>query len=153
MMDDVIAAKFEITELIGRYGNALDSGDFDRLEAMFTDDAAFHVVPAEGVPPMRGGRAIRDTIEKRWKLVHRNAQRRHVMSNIVVESVDGDRARARTVLLVYEVAKAPGSEIHLHGMGVYEDVLARQDGRWCFAERRFILDRTDYFGPGWVSDK
>ena len=153
MKDDVIAAKFEVTELINRYGNALDSGDFDGLEAMFAEDAAFCVVPDQGVPPMRGARVIRDTIEKRWTLVHRRAQRRHVMSNIVVESVDGDRARARTVLLVYEVAKAPGSEIHLHGMGVYEDVLARQEGRWRFAERRLILDRTDYFGPGWVSDK
>ena len=75
------------------------------------------------------------------------------MSNIVVESVDGDHARARTVLLVYEVAKVTGSLIHLHGMGVYEDVLARQDGRWRFAERRLILDREDYFSPGWESTK
>ena len=153
MMDDTIAAKFEITELISRYGNCLDAGDFDGLEAAFTRDAVFLVVPDHGVPPMRGARVIRDTIEKRWSLVHRKAQRRHVMSNIVVDSVEGDQARARTVLLVYEVAKAPGSEIHLHGMGVYEDVLAREGGRWCFSERRFMLDRVDYFGPGWVSDK
>ena len=152
-MDDVIAAKFEIAELISRYGNCLDAGDFDGLEAMFAPDAAFLVVPDRGVPPMRGRRVIRATLEQRWALVHRNAQRRHVMSNIVVESVDRDHARARTVLLVYEVAKAPGSEIHLHGMGVYEDVLARKDGRWCFAERRLILDRTDYFSPGWESTK
>lgn len=152
-MDDVIAAKYEITELISRYGNCLDAGDFDGLEASFTPDAAFRVVPDGGVPPMRGARAIRDTIAQRWALVHRKAQRRHVMSNVVVESVEGDHARARTVLLVYEVAKAPGSQIHLHGMGVYEDVLARQDGRWRIAERCLILDRTDYFAPGWESTK
>ncbi|MBM3347627.1 MAG: hypothetical protein FJY55_14180, partial [Betaproteobacteria bacterium] len=108
-----------------------------------------------GVPPLQGGRGIREAVARRWALVHAGAQRRHVMSNIVVESLsnDGRRARARTVLVVYEVANAPGSQIHLHGMGVYDDELILVEGAWRFCERRLILDRRDYFAPGWTSTK
>jgi len=152
---DVIRAKFEITELISRYGNCLDSGAFDALESLFTEDAVFRIEPDSGVPPLQGNRGIREAVERRWALVHAGAQRRHVMSNIVVESLseDGLRAQARTVLLVYEVAKAPGSQIHLHGMGVYEDELVLVNGAWRFRERRLILDRRDYFAPGWTSTR
>ena len=152
---ELIQAKFEITELIARYGNCLDAGEFDVLESLFTQDAVFRIEPDNGVPPLRGGRGIRLAVERRWSLVHAGAQRRHVMSNIVVESLSDDatRAQARTVLLVYEVAKAPGSQIQLHGMGVYEDALALVDATWRFRERRLILDRRDYFAPGWTSTK
>ena len=77
------------------------------------------------------------------------------MSNIVVESVaaDGGSASARTVLVVYEVGKAAGSQIHLHGMGVYEDRVVLDGGQWRFRERRLILDRRDYFAPGWTSTR
>jgi 3-phenylpropionate/cinnamic acid dioxygenase small subunit len=150
-MNDAATAKFAITELIARYGNCLDAGDFDGMEALFEPDAVFTIVPDDGIPPLVGSRNIRQAVEERWALVHRGAQRRHVMSNIVVESLDGNTATARTVLVVYEVAKQPGSAIEVHGMGVYEDSLVLVEGAWRFRERRLILDRSDYFAPGWTS--
>ncbi len=150
-MDDAAVDRFAITELISRYGNCLDAGDFDTLEALFAPDAVFTIVPDDGTPPLHGSRRIREAIERRWTLVHVGAQRRHVMSNVVVESMSDDTATARTVLVVYEVAKSPGSTIHVHGMGVYEDTLVRSDGGWLFSERRLTLDRRDYFAPGWDS--
>jgi 3-phenylpropionate/cinnamic acid dioxygenase small subunit len=153
-MDDT-GAKFLITELISHYGNCLDAGDFDAMEALFVEDAVFRVLPATGVPPLVGKRGIREAVKRRWTLVHKEAQRRHVMSNIVVGplSPDGRSASARTVLLVYEVGKAPGSQIHLHGMGVYDDSVVLEAGRWRFHERQLTLDRTDYFAPGWSSTR
>ena len=151
MMNNAASARFEITELISRYGNCLDSGDFDGMEALFMPDAVFTIVPDDGIPPLVGSRRIRETVQERWALVHRGAQRRHVMSNIVVESVENDTATARTVLVVYEVANEPGSAIQVHGMGVYEDKLLLVEGAWRFSERRLTLDRTDYFAPGWSS--
>lgn len=152
-MDNATRVRVDIAELISRYGNCLDAGDFDGLESLFVEDAVFRIVPDNGVPPLEGSRGIREAVERRWALVHQGAQRRHVMSNIVVEELAGDRARARTVLLVYDVAKAPGSQIHLHGMGVYEDALVRRGGTWRFRERRLTLDRADYFAPGWMSSR
>lgn len=153
-MDDT-ASKFLITELISHYGNCLDAGDFDAMESLFVEGAVFRVLPASGVPPLMGSRGIREAVERRWTLVHKDAQRRHVMSNIVVGALspDGCQATARTVLLVYEVGKAPGSQIHLHGMGVYDDSVVLDAGRWRFRERLLTLDRTDYFAPGWSSTR
>ena len=152
---DDIKTKFLITELISRYGNSLDSGAFDELESLFTDDAVFRIEPETGVPPLQGRRGIRMAVERRWTLVHMESQRRHVMSNIVVGPIspDGCSATARTVLVVYEVGKAAGSQVHLHGMGVYEDAVVLETGQWRIRERRLILDRSDYFAPGWVSSR
>ena len=150
-MDDSLRDRFEITELISRYGNCLDAGDFEGLESLFAPDAVFRVVPDTGVPDLVGPGGIRAAIEKRWAAVHAGAQRRHVMTNVVVDMVDGNHATARTVLLVFEVAKVPGSDVQAHGMGVYDDRLVRVEGSWRFAERVLTLDRTDYFAPGWTS--
>lgn len=151
----IVRAKFEIVELINHYGNCLDGGRFDELERLFTADAVFRILPGNDVPPLQGARGIREAVERRWSLVHQGAQRRHVMNNVVVESLaaDGRSARARTVLLVFEVGKAPGSAIHPHGMGVYEDDLVHDGDAWRFRERCLHLDRTDYFAPGWVSSR
>lgn len=150
-----LGARFLVTELISRYGNCLDAGEFDALESLFTVDAVFRIEPGTGVPPLEGSRAIREAVERRWTQVHKESQRRHLMSNIVVESVapDGRSASARTVLVVYEVGKAAGSQIHLHGMGVYEDRVVLDGGQWRFRERRLILDRRDYLAPGWTSTR
>lgn len=145
------AAKFEITELVSRYGNALDAGEFDALEALFTPDAVFRILPQRNVPDLEGRQAIRAAVENRWSLVHEAAQRRHAMSNIVVESIDGDQATVRTVLVVYETPKTERSSVNVHGAGIYQDHVVRTDEGWRFAERCLTLDRLDYFAPGWTS--
>ena len=130
-------------------------GVWVRVAVTGAKDAVFRVLPATGVPPLMGKRGIREAVERRWTLVHKEAQRRHVMSNIVVGALspDGCHATARTVLLVYEVGKAVGSQIHLHGMGIYDDSVVLEAGRWRFRERQLTLDRTDYFAPGWASTR
>lgn len=141
-----------ITQMISRYGNCLDRGDFDGLESLFTDDAEFHVAPNPGVEsPLKGNRNIRSTIERRWTLFAETEQRRHVMMNIVVEDLSGDTARVRTVIIVLVVSRKPGSNVRVHGLGTFDDLLERHDGRWQFKERRLLLDRVDYFAPGWMS--
>lgn len=150
-MVNAIAAKFEITELISRYGNYLDDGDFDSLEALFEPDASLRIRPGNGVPDLTGRHNIRNAIEERWSLVHMAAQRRHVMSNIVVEPTGDSEATARTVLMVCEVSRARGSDVSVHGMGVYDDLVVRSSAGWRFGERCLSLDRVDYFASGWHS--
>ena len=65
-----LGAKFLVTELISRYGNCLDAGEFDALESLFTIDAVFRIEPDTGVPPLEGSRAIREAVERRWTQVH-----------------------------------------------------------------------------------
>jgi 3-phenylpropionate/cinnamic acid dioxygenase small subunit len=144
-----MTTRLEAHELIARYGNCLDRGEFDELEALFADDAEFHIDPDPGVgSPLVGARRIRESVEERWRLVHASEQRRHVMSNVEVTELSDTAARVRTTLVVLA---ASGSEVRLHGVGAYDDRLERRADRWVFAERRLTVDRRDYFAPGWVS--
>jgi 3-phenylpropionate/cinnamic acid dioxygenase small subunit len=147
-----VADRLAIHELIAHYGNCLDAGDFDELERLFARDATFEIVPQPAVPgPLRDSRAIRESIEQRWRIVAQKQQRRHVMSNIVVADLEEITASARTVVTVLSVGKSAGSEIDLHGLGVFDDTIGRSDGRWVFLTRRLTMDRVDYFAPGWTS--
>ena len=145
-------ATTEITQLIGHYGNCLDRGDFDALQALFTDDAEFHVGPDPGVDsPLRGNAGIRQTIERRWRTFADREQRRHAMLNVVVESLTPDEAEVRTTIVVFVVGRSSGDHVKAHGLGVFDDIVVRRGDTWLFRERRLVLDRVDYFAPGWVS--
>lgn len=150
---DDVRARVEIAELLARFGNALDAGDFDALEALFSADAEFHIEPppADVALPLRGARGIRDTIERRWAVVSHEEQRRHVIANVVVDDLVAGRARVRSVLTVLAVGRRPGSTVEVHGLGIYDDVVERQGDRWVIAERRLRVDRAEYFAPGWTS--
>ena len=146
------AATVEITQLVSHYGNCLDRGDFDGLQALFTDDAEFHVGPDPGVEsPLRGSDGIRQGIERRWRTFADREQRRHVMLNVVVESLTPDEAKVRTTIVVLVVGRSGGEQVKVHGLGVFDDILVRRGDNWLFRDRRLALDRIDYFAPGWVS--
>lgn len=145
-------ATTEITQLICHYGNCLDRGDFDGLQALFAEDAEFHVGPDPGVEsPLRGSAGIRQTIERRWRTFADREQRRHVMSNVAVGSLTADEAEVRTTIVVFVVGRSRGERVEAHGLGVFDDTVVRRGGNWLFRERRLVLDRIDYFAPGWVS--
>ena len=145
-------ATTEITQLICHYGHCLDRGNFDGLQALFTEDAEFHVGPDPGVEsPLRGDAGIRQTIERRWRTFAGREQRRHVMSNVAIGSLTAEMAEVRTTITVFVVGRGRGEQVHAHGLGVFDDIVVRRGDTWLFRERRLVLDRVDYFAPGWVS--
>ena len=150
-MDEEIrraCVRAEIHDLLARFAQCLDAGEFDQLEGMFADDATFAVEPDPGIVPARidGSGAIRAAFEARRASYADQAQRRHVVSTIVVDEISSDRARARSFLTIISTP-ANGGAIEIRGSGVYDDVFARSAQGWCFAERRLTLDGLDS-GPG-----
>jgi hypothetical protein len=61
----------------------------------------------------------------------------HLMANPIVD-VEGDRATARVMWVL--LRRDPGDRPGIPVTGHYEDVLARQDGRWRFTRRRSFVD-------------
>jgi 3-phenylpropionate/cinnamic acid dioxygenase small subunit len=152
MNSEELRDHIEIVQLISRYGNCLDRGEFDELAALFTEDGEFHIDPSPGIDsPLRGRTEIRSSIEKRWRVMNEAEQRRHVMSNIEITRLSGDTAEARTTLTIFAAERGVGKPVRLHGLGVYADTLQRDGQSWLFRERRLSVDRRDYFAPGWVS--
>jgi hypothetical protein len=138
---ETVAARMEIQDVISRYSVHIDAGEFDRLQALFSDDAVFDITPDPVFMkvPVKGGRAIREALEARYRVVVKEAQRRHVMTNTIFDELGADNAATRTFLTVLSVPKGPGA-IELRGTGVYNDKFVCRNGVWQIRERFLVMD-------------
>lgn len=138
---DAAAARQEISEVLCRYAVYVDDGEFDRLETLFAGDATFDISPDPKIIPLpaEGRRRIREVLEGRYDVVSKVDQRRHLITNLVIDELGEDEAVTRCFLTVLSVPKSGGS-VELRGTGVYHDRLRRINGSWLIAERRLVLD-------------
>lgn len=138
---DAAASRQEISEVLCRYAVYVDDGEFDRLETLFASDATFDITPDPKfvAVPAIGRQKVRETLEGRYDVVSKVDQRRHLITNIVIDELGDDEAVTRCFLTVLSVPKS-GGPVELRGTGVYHDRLRRMDGSWLIAERRLVLD-------------
>jgi hypothetical protein len=132
----------EIYQLYARYSHAIDSGDGIAYAACFTPDGTMDTT-VRGV--FTGPAELATVVSPPAKVV------RHVPVNIVLtpgtseipESPEtpadaaADVAAGQAYLVVYSGRDGKPTVL---STGRYEDRLARHDGAWRFAFRRFIPD-------------
>jgi uncharacterized protein (TIGR02246 family) len=126
-----------IRDVVARYNLYGDSGRFDELLGLFTDDATMVTDQAsyEGLAQIR--RLFETAVGPAPQQI------RHFTSTHVID-VDGDRATSRCY---FQVLTSAG----LDHWGRYRDELARADGRWLFIRREV---RVDGVTPGgWADDR
>ena len=120
--------RIAITDVINRYGTAIDAGDDEALAACFTPDA---VVRYGGGREFRGGQAVAEFV--RGMTTDLVAQQ-HLLANHEI-ALDGDRATATTYLHATQIeGEEAGGGIIVTG-GVYRDALVRTPAGWRIAER------------------
>ena len=138
---EAAAARQEISEVLCRYAVYVDDGEFDRLEMLFAGDATFDISPDPKIVPVPaiGRRQIREILEGRYDVVSKVDQRRHLITNLVIDELSDTEAVTRCFLTVLSVPKRGGS-VELRGTGVYHDRLRQIDNDWLIAERRLVLD-------------
>ncbi len=128
---------FAIQNLIYRYCDRIDRGDFAALGALFAH-AAIHV-PA--LPePLRGAPAI-EAMYRRFTRVYPETgtpRTRHVTSNVIIEPAGADAARAESYVMVHQATPALPLQPIISGR--YADRFERVGGSWRFAERRMEMD-------------
>lgn len=115
-----------ITELISQHGHFMDSGEFDRLDELFTDDIVYDVRDF-GFGSLRGFAAIR---EAALQLGDLNPVGHHI-TNVVVTPVDNGTARVRS----------KGIGINTDGTArsvVYDDTVIRGPHGWRIAHRTVL---------------
>jgi hypothetical protein len=146
------ADRAEIEELMARYLFAIDYFDWDAYVATFAKDGELEF--ASGT--YKGHAAIREAVTRFavgiGRVYHTEDGKPAILRHVILQSsirVEGDRAWARSLWL--EMANhGPGDEPKIGTYGLYEDELAKVDGRWLFARRRvlneFIPNRGS--GPG-----
>lgn len=132
-------AKAAISELIIRYTALTDSGDWDAVAALYTDDGRMSR-PTAPDDFIVGRDAILAAFKARPK---RDA--RHVVANVLVTLEEPTRARATSQILLFTATPAADAGLPIQStspplVGTYEDRLIREEPGWRFVERRGRLD-------------
>ena len=132
----MISAHEAIRNLLGRYCELMDVGDFTGLADLL---AGAVLADEHGTEVARGADAIRGLYE-RTRLHDGSPRTRHLTTNTVIE-VDEVRgtATARSAYVVLQATDAFALQPIVAGR--YADTFKRHpDGEWRFAERRFAVD-------------
>lgn len=118
-----------IRDTIAAYAQALDDGRTDDVVVLFAPDG---VAAFPGTDPLRGQEAIRAAYSRMAPRI----PQRHVVTNTVITSYDGERATASSDLLFF-LKQDDAWAIKL--VGRYTDELCVEDGRWVFTSRDLIF--------------
>jgi 3-phenylpropionate/cinnamic acid dioxygenase small subunit len=125
-----------IRNLLGRYCELIDGGDFDGVGALFADGA---LADEHGNELARGPAAVAAFYTAGTKLHDGSPRTKHLVTNTVIDiDEDGRGATARSSYLVLQATAV--TPLHPMITGGYRDRFERAGRGWRFAERRFSVD-------------
>ena len=124
-----VAARLELHELPGRYGDAIDDRNWDRLREVFTEDAVFDLT---GVG-MRRLEGIEDIVQ--FMNVDAQHPKTHMMTNIYVNTQDD------TVTMNFRLVALLGKGL-VGTASYYDHVIKTEDG-WRVKHRECMIHRRD----------
>ncbi|MCX4597474.1 nuclear transport factor 2 family protein [Streptomyces sp. NBC_01549] len=120
-----------IENLIARYAELVDDGDFAGLGVLLAD--ATFIGSGE---PVRGCHAIEKMFQDTLIVYADGTPRtQHVTTNVAIEvNEQASTAVSRSYVTVLQAL--PGLPLQPIGGGRYHDRFERRNGQWCFVERR-----------------
>jgi 3-phenylpropionate/cinnamic acid dioxygenase small subunit len=131
----VSAAHEEIRNLLGRYCQVMDAGDWAGLGALF---AHGRLTDEHGNDVAVGARSVEQLYTALVQLYDGSPRTRHLVSGPVIE-VAGDGAVCDASFLV--VQQVRDAYLQPVAAGRYRDTFAVVEGVWCFTERQFFLEQ------------
>lgn len=124
-----VADRLELHELPGRYGDAIDDRNWDRLRQVFTDDAIFDLTGV-GLRQLDG---IEDIVH--FMDVAAQHPKTHMMTNIYVD--DGGESVTMNFRIVALLGKG------LVGTASYYDTVVKTPDGWRVKHRDCMIHRRD----------
>lgn len=140
-----------ILNLLHRYAECVDDGDFDGVAALF-EHADYHMA-GPGSPAMRGS-AVADTMRRVVRTYDGTPRTKHLVTNAIID-VD-EAAGVASCRSYFTVLQAVDGTLPLQPItaGRYHDRFERHDGTWRFADRsiviEFVGDMSSHLVPGIV---
>ena len=127
----------EIRQLMARYCLYYDTYRGSEWAALFTDDGVIEFEDGSRFTGTEEFEALAANAPPPTERIHRR-----FIENLIMD-VDGDSATAESYVFGLD---APGADapILIAGVGRYQDVLRRVDGRWLLAERKIFGDVTSW---------
>ncbi len=127
-----------IRNLLGRYCEAMDAGDWPAVGALF---AAARMTEEHGHVVAEGAEAVQALYEGGTHLHGGSPGTRHITAGSIIElDDDGRRASVRSSYVVLQAA--PGLALQPIISGRYRDRFVDGPDGWCFAERCFLVDQV-----------
>lgn len=127
----------QLANLIARYAELIDVGDFDAVADLLGDAA---VGAGDSTSLLSGREAIREMFTTTTR-IHPDGTpgTKHVTTNLIVEiDEEAGTASARSYWTVLQAVE--GLPLQPILAGRYHDRFARDVGVWRFAERRYLID-------------
>jgi SnoaL-like domain len=126
-----------VGNLIARYAELIDSGDFDGVADLLGDAS---VGEGDSTALLAGRDAIRAMFATTTRLYPDGTPgTKHVTTNLILEvDEEAGRAEARTYWTVLQAV--PGLPLQPILAGRYHDRFERHAGAWRFTERRYLID-------------
>jgi 3-phenylpropionate/cinnamic acid dioxygenase small subunit len=136
-----ISDRMEITDLVHRYAQIIDSKDFDLLrEEVFCEDAFIDYSAFGGSTG-----DLESTIAFLHKAMQIFPNTQHLNANIQIQ-VEGDRATGRVMCFNTQEMKLPEREEHIFFCGLwYVDEYRRTEKGWRIAQR--VEEKSTVFNP------
>jgi hypothetical protein len=132
-----VADRLEIQDLIGRYALAIDGGDFDALDELFTDDARIDFSTFNG--PIGDLAEVKTFLGASLPFFTRT---QHMMGLPTI-TIDGDTAHARTSCSNPMISTKRDGSVSVWLIGLwYDDDLVRTPDGWRFSARNQIRSYT-----------
>jgi hypothetical protein len=139
---DQLVDRSLIAEAFNRFAMSHDEARLDVLSSCFTDDAVYEVAKgsAEPIARMEGKQSIISALTT--VVANQADQRRHCMTNIVVESLDEHDALA----LAFGVVTVAADDLITGAACFYKGELRKSgDGFWRFSY--LFIGMDNYIGP------
>jgi uncharacterized protein (TIGR02246 family) len=127
--------RLEVTDLVARYAECVDTGDVEGYAALFSPDG---VVEYSG-GSVQGRDDIKAWVDRLAKegRIGKESGVKHVLGLPVIRG-DGERATVRTYVVIPRLM--PTGVISTRFVGTYKDEAVKQDGRWLIAKRVIDLE-------------
>ena len=132
---------FEILNLLHRYSDAVDRGDFARVGELFRHADVYY--PGETQPSVKAGSGDFAASLAKWTRVFPdtgNPKTRHLCTNPIIDFDDATHARCQTYFVVFQAAE--GLPLQPIITGTYLDRFEKVRGEWRFTERRELVGQT-----------
>lgn len=140
---DQVVDRLMIEDVFKRFGVAHDENRVDVIASLLTDDVSFEFSTGSATPELtiKGREAVHAQLEPRVPLLY--GQRRHCITNIVIDRLTDSEATA----VAYGVVPRAADGFIIQASVIYRGDLRKEaDGFWRLS--RFFIGVDDYAGEG-----
>jgi len=131
-----------VAELLARYAEAVDAGDFDAVGMLLSDATLVDEAGREIASGATAISALYSAMTKRH--ADGTPLTAHVITNVIVEPVGPDELELRSRFTVFQAT--PELALQPIVVGRYMDRVERLEGQWRFTRRQMIPERWGQVG-------